>query len=68
MYLKYEFGSLPKGTNSPIVKFEFGPIKIVVGGLLGGAQKGQKPPKKIDFGGRQQCVVKDRNNFKSQCS
>jgi hypothetical protein len=28
--IKFEFGRLPKRTNSPRVQFEFGPIKIVV--------------------------------------
>jgi hypothetical protein len=35
----FEFGSLPKRTNFPRVKFEFGPIKIVVGGLVGAPRK-----------------------------
>jgi hypothetical protein len=62
--VKFEFGGLPKRTNFPRVKFEFGPIKIVVGG----PQKWAKSPEKFDFGGRQQCVVKDRDHFKSQCN
>jgi hypothetical protein len=41
--VKFEFVSLPKRTNSPRVKFEFGPIKIVVGG----PQKLTKAPEKI---------------------
>jgi hypothetical protein len=62
--VKFEFWSLTKRTNSPRVKFEFGPIKIVVGG----PQKLAKAPEKFYFGGRQPCVVKDRDHFKSQFS
>jgi hypothetical protein len=42
----FEFGSLPKRINSLRVKFEFGPINIVVGGLVGGPQKLAKAPEK----------------------
>jgi hypothetical protein len=44
------------------------PIKIVAGGLVGGPQKLAKASEKFDFGGRQHCVVKDRDHFKSQRS
>jgi hypothetical protein len=40
--VKFEFGSLFKRTNSLRIKFEFGPIKIVVGG----PQKMGKSPRK----------------------
>jgi hypothetical protein len=40
---KFQFGRLPKRTNSPIVKFECGLIKIVVAGF-GGPQKLAKAP------------------------
>jgi hypothetical protein len=65
---KFEFGSLPKSTNSPRVKFKFGPIKVVVGGMVAGSKKLAKAPEKYDFGGRQQCSVKDKDHFKGQCS
>jgi hypothetical protein len=42
--VKFEFGRLPKRTNSPRLKFEFRPIKIVVAGF-GGPQKLAKAPK-----------------------
>jgi hypothetical protein len=50
------------------VKFEFGSIKLLLVGWLVGPKNGQKPRKKFDFGGRQKCVVKDMDHFKSQCS
>jgi hypothetical protein len=42
----FAFGSLPKRTSFPRVKFEFGPIKIVVGGFVGGPPKLAKAPEK----------------------
>jgi hypothetical protein len=58
--VKFGFGNHPKRTI-PQRKFEFGPINIV-----GGPQKLAKSAEKFDFWGRQQCVGKDRDHFKSQ--
>jgi hypothetical protein len=66
--VKFLIGSLPKRTNSPRIKLEFGPIKVVVGGMVVGPQILAKALEKNDFGGCQQCVVKDLDYFKGKCS
>jgi hypothetical protein len=63
--VKSDFGSLPKRTNFPRVKFECGPIKIVVAGF-GGPQTWQKSQSEIWVWGRQQCVVQERVHVKGQ--
>jgi hypothetical protein len=44
--VKFEFGSLPKRTNAPRVKFDLGPIMMVVVGF-GGSKMGKSPGSKI---------------------
>jgi hypothetical protein len=45
--VKFEFVSLPKRTNSPRVKFEFGPIKVLFSGFVGVPKKLAKVPENI---------------------
>jgi hypothetical protein len=55
-------GAFPKAQIPPS-KIDYWPIKIVVGGLVSGQQYWKKPQIKFYFGGRQQCVVNDRDHL-----
>jgi hypothetical protein len=47
---EFEFGSLPKRTNAPRVKFDFGPIKMVVVGFGVPQKWATAPGVKFEFG------------------
>jgi hypothetical protein len=66
--VKFGYGGIHKRQFLPRLQLEFRPIKIVVASVWWPPKFEKSSRVKFNYEGRQQCVVKDMDHFKSKCS